>query len=58
VSPKSALQWQSYPKLLSQINSTIESGRKHIEYTKALTYWQIGEHISKHFLKSNFYQQR
>ncbi len=43
----------SYSSLLVQIKNTIESGRKTIELTKALTYWKIGKYISSHLLKSN-----
>ena len=40
----------SYPILLNRIKSTIESGRKQIELTKALTYWRVGGHISTNIL--------
>ena len=53
MSPKTAVTSLTYSKLLTQIRSTIESGRKQIEHTKALTYWRIGEHISKHLLNNN-----
>lgn len=50
---KSPPQLKSYPILLNQIKHTITQGRKNIEHVKALTYWKIGENISKHLLNQN-----
>ena len=43
----------SYPRLLTQIKNTIESGREEIEQVKARVYWRVGERISKHLLIHN-----
>jgi len=44
---------KSYKSLLDQIKATIETGRKQIEQIKALTYWKIGEDITKYQLGQN-----
>jgi hypothetical protein len=40
-----------YSTLLGQIRSEIESGRKKIETTRAISYWKVGEIIHKDILK-------
>jgi hypothetical protein len=47
--PKQAIA-ESYARLVTQIKNIITSGRKQIELTKAITYWKIGEGISRHLL--------
>ncbi len=42
----------NYSQLLRRIRFEIDSGRKKIEYTRALTYWKVGKIINKDILKN------
>jgi hypothetical protein len=47
-----AILTQSYQHLLKILQNEIVSGLRAIEYQKALTYWNVGKHISKDILKN------
>ncbi|MBN1870389.1 MAG: thermonuclease family protein [Candidatus Omnitrophica bacterium] len=42
----------SYPRLLHRIKTEIDSGRRKIEHTRALTYWNVGKDINEDILKN------
>ncbi len=43
---------KSYPKLLNRIRTEIDSGRRKIEHTRALTYWNVGKIINEDILRN------
>ncbi len=47
-----ALTQNGYPRLLRRIKTTIDSGCRKIEHTRALTYWNVGKIINQDILRN------